>query len=176
MNITLVRHGQTDTNRDSLILGRENIPMNDTGRRQCKMLRLDLDMNFDVCFSSPLIRAFETAMILVGDYVEIKKDVRLIERDLGKLEGKSRKNYDFKKYWNYSLNSTDKGVEGVQEIFYRCRSFLEDIKKEYPNGNILIVSHASIMRALHHILLETDLSSDLYDFDIFNCFYEEIEV
>ena len=58
------------------------------------------DEKIDICFSSPLVRAFETAMILVGDKVEIKKDPRLIERNLGKLEGKDRSTYDFLKYWD----------------------------------------------------------------------------
>ena len=104
MKILLVRHGQTDYNHNNRMQGSSDILLNDAGRRQCKKLRMELNnKKIDACYSSPLIRAFETAMILVGDKVEIKKDTRLIERDLGEYEGKERKSYDRNIYWNYDL-------------------------------------------------------------------------
>ena len=95
MKITIVRHGETDYNKNNILQGRSNISLNDAGRRQCKRLKYKLkDEKFDICFSSPLVRAVETAMILVGDRVEIKIDDRLIERNLGNYEGKEVTGYD----------------------------------------------------------------------------------
>ena len=88
MKITLVRHGETDNNKNNIMQGLSNELMNDRGRRQCKKLRNELkDKHFDICYMSPLVRCVETAMILVGDRVPIVKDRRLIERDIGKFEG-----------------------------------------------------------------------------------------
>ena len=177
MKIALVRHGETDYNKQGRLQGRLNIPLNDNGRKQAHDLRKKTEnTKFDICFSSPFIRAMETAMILVGDKTEIIRDDRLKERNLGNLEGKDRTCYDAKKYWDYHLNSSDEEVESIQEVFKRCQSFLKYIEEMYPNQNILIVTHGATLRALHHLLYHTDLNKNLSNFKIGNCFYEEIEI
>ena len=104
MKITLVRHGQTESNYQNICQGSTNILLNDTGRRQSQKLRDKIkNKYYDVCYTSPMIRAVETAMILIGDRVAMNPDPRLRDRSLGDLEGKSRDEYDSKKYWNYNL-------------------------------------------------------------------------
>lgn len=177
MKIALVRHGQTESNYNEICQGSTNILLNDTGRRQCQKLRDKIkDKNYDVCYMSPLVRAVETAMILIGDRVEMIPDKRLVDRDLGELEGKSRSLYDSNKYWDYNLNSNDLGVEPVQDIFKRCREFLDYILEKHKDESVLIVAHAASIRAIRHILLNSDLSKNLLLKDIDNCYYEEIEV
>lgn len=176
MRITLVRHGETDYNKQNRIQGRANIPLNDEGRRQTKKLKETTDQEtFDICFSSPLIRTVETAMILVGDQTEIRIDERLLERDLGELEGKDRKDYDYIKYWDYNLNYGEKKVEKIQDIFKRTEDFIKYLEKYHKDKSILIVSHGATIRALHHILRKTDKNKDLCNFNIGNCYYEQIE-
>ena len=95
MKITLVRHGETESNYLDICQGSSNILLNDTGRRQCQRLRDKIkDIDFDFCYMSPLVRTVETAIILIGERVETFPDKRLIERDMGELEGTSRSNYD----------------------------------------------------------------------------------
>ena len=87
MKIVLVRHGQTESNYLEICQGSSNILLNDTGRRECQKLRDKIkDKHYDVCYMSPLVRAVETAMILIGDRVRMIPDKRLIDRDLGELE------------------------------------------------------------------------------------------
>lgn len=177
MKITLVRHGQTEENYLDKIQGLKNNLLNDTGRRQCQRLREKLqDRHFDVCYMSPLIRTVETAMILIGDRVEMIPDKRLIERDMGELEGKPRSEYDAKKYWNYDENCSLLGVEPVQDIFTRCEDFLSYILEKHKGKDILIVTHGSPVRALHHLLHKHELRGDLLQLEIDNCYCEEIEV
>lgn len=175
MYITLVRHGETDYNKKKILQGYSNIPLNDNGRKTCYELKEKLkNKHFDICFSSPLMRTMETAMILVGDRVLIERDDRLIERFLGDLEGKAFKLYNPKKYWNYNLNSSDSGVEDVQSIFKRCNSFLKDLEEKYSDKSVLIVAHSAIIKALYHIIKNTDLNSDLSSLKIDNCGYIEL--
>lgn len=177
MKITLVRHGETDFNKEGKIQGVSNNLLNDTGRRQCRDLRMRLsDEHFDYCYMSPLVRTVETAMILIGDRVEMIPDKRLIERDMGELEGKSRDEYDFTKFWDYNLNSGDQGVEKIQDIFSRCLDFLNYIIKKHPGKDILIVSHGAPVRAMHHILKNSDLNGNLRNVDVKNCYCEMIDV
>lgn len=177
MKITLIRHGETEYNRQKRIQGKSNIMLNDKGRRMVHQLKDRMKHeHYDICFSSPLIRAMETAMILVGDKVEIIRDSRLIERNLGNMEGKTIEYYDPKKYWNYSLNCCDEGVEKIKDLFQRCKNFISYLEENYPDKNILVVSHGATIRAFHHLLHHTDLNSNLLDFKIGNCYMEEIEI
>lgn len=178
MTITIVRHGQTEDNYLNHIQGLSNNLMNDTGRRECQRLRSKLEHeHYDICYMSPLVRTVETAFILIGDRVETVTDKRLIERNMGELEGCDCALYDSKKYWDYNLNCSDQGVEPVQDIFKRCKEFLDYVMNKYPDGNILIVSHGSPVRAIHHLLKGTDLEHDnLLDVDICNCYVEKFDI
>ena len=178
MKITVVRHGQTEDNYNNLIQGRVNNLMNDAGRRQCERLRNKLsDKEFDVCYTSPLVRCVETAFILIGDKCEMIRDDRLIERELGDYEGKSRDSYDNLKYWDYELNSTDSGVESVQSIITRVKDFLDYIKSKYDDStNILIVTHGAPYRAIRVITSKKELTGNLYDGSIHNCDYIDLEI
>lgn len=177
MKITLVRHGQTESNYKKIIQGRNNVLLNDEGRRQCQKLKAKLaEKSFDYCYMSPLGRTVETAIILVGDRVETRVDERITEREMGELVGKDRSLYNMKKYWDYKENCGDLGVEKVQDIEKRCREFLTYIIKKYPDKNILIVTHASPLRMMRHILLNHNLEKNLIDNNIYNCYCEEIDV
>ena len=61
----LVRHGETDWNRQRRIQGLTDIPLNETGRRQARDTGMLLRRRrWDGVFSSPLSRAVETASII----------------------------------------------------------------------------------------------------------------
>lgn len=176
MRITLVRHGQTENNFKGIINGLGNILMNDTGRRQCQMLRMKLEKeHFDYCYMSPLTRTVETAMILIGDKVEMIPDKRIIERDMGELENKPREMYNAYKYWDYDLNKDDFKIETIQSIFERCNDFLNYLKEKYSDESILIVTHEAPYRALRHLIRGDKLKGNLLDGKIDNCACETFE-
>ena len=177
MLVTLVRHGQTDNNYSGIVQGSTNALLNDSGRRQCERLKAKIhDISFDYCYMSPMIRAVETAMILVGDRVELIPDKRLIERGMGEFEGKDYNEYKSLDYWDYDKNNSDFGVEPIQDLFNRCNDFLNYIKNKHPDGRILIVTHSAPYRAIRHIILGHDLHGDLRDTEIKNCQIENFEV
>ena len=67
--------------------GRTDIQLNDTGIAQALDVKKKLkNTKIDICFSSPLSRAFSTAKIITD--LDIILDERLIERDAGNLETK----------------------------------------------------------------------------------------
>lgn len=176
MKITLVRHGKTDKNFEGIMQGTSNELLNDSGRRMCQRLRSELkDEHFDVCYMSPLVRCVETAMILVGDRVPIIPDKRLIERNIGEFEGKSKEEYDISKYWDYNLNSGDCGVEKIQDIISRCQSFLDYIYKK-DDQDILIVTHHAIFKVLYYLLNDVDFTKKLEDISVDNCSYKQIDI
>jgi broad specificity phosphatase PhoE len=177
MVIGLVRHGQTDGNAKGEFMGRNNQGLNASGRNQCKWIKSEVNKTeYDLCISSPLLRTFETAMILVGDTTLILKDDRLIERGLGDLEGKSYDLYDTKKYWDYNLNSNDEGIESIQDLSKRATEFLNYLQNNFSDKKILIVSHAATIRVLHHLLINTDFKKENLDIDIPNCYYRKYKL
>ena len=90
MKIYFVRHGETDWNKERKIQGQVDIPLNEFGRHLARETAKGLrDVPFDVCFTSPLGRARETAQIILqGRDVPILEDKRILEMNFGVLEGK----------------------------------------------------------------------------------------
>lgn len=75
MKLYVVRHGETDWNKNFLMQGNTNTDLNETGISQAKEIREKLkDIDFDVCYSSPLSRAYNTAKIICDNKVNIKLD------------------------------------------------------------------------------------------------------
>lgn len=175
MKVVLVRHGETEEDFCRKILGRKKVLMNDSGRRQVKQLRMKLDKKvFDVCYMSPLVRCVETAMILGGDKIELIPDARIIERDMGSLEGKNIQELNNYRFWDYDLNWNKFDIEPIQDVFERCRSFLNYIlEKNYDS--VLIVVDEAPYRALRYLLNNKKLKGKLYDNIINNCQYEEFD-
>lgn len=139
--IYVVRHGQTDWNKNGMVQSRADIPLNDTGREQANEIRRQLtDISFDGVYSSELCRAVETAGIISGSS-EIIRDERLSEVDNGKFEGvkvaemvKIRLSPDF--------DPKEYGTESRESIKERVFSFLDETVPKYEGKNLLIVSHA----------------------------------
>lgn len=177
MRIALVRHGETEDNHLGNLQGRQNNPLNDTGRSQCQVLKEKIkDKKYDICYMSPMLRTVETAMILIGDRVPTVPDDRLIERDMGELEGHPREEYNAYLFWDYDLNKNDFQVEPIQTLFQRCKSFYDYILEKNQGEDIIIVTHGAPYRALRYLIKKKPLKGKLLDGFIGNCQFEEFEI
>ena len=179
MKLYVVRHGKTNANSNNILTGqKENVQLNEEGVQQANILKLKLsNIKFDVCFTSPLIRAWSTAIILVGDRVEIKDDPRIMERYLGELEGKEFEIYDKNKYEDYTLNSNESDVEPIQDLYTRCTSFINYLKENYDkDSKILIVTHFGIVKTLDYILNNKKLEGFIPDIKVENCCLKEYDI
>lgn len=89
MRLILVRHGETESNRMGLALGRADVPLNERGRWQAQRLAAALAGEPLVAvYSSPLARALETARPIAALHgLEVQIDDGLIEMDIGDAEG-----------------------------------------------------------------------------------------
>lgn len=166
--VYMVRHGQTDYNKKRIMQGISDIDLNSEGKRQAKEAKEKLkDVNFDICFSSPLARAYETAKIIVGNKCDILFNDLLTERDLGKFEGKNYEQYKKYDFWDIKSNSNYNGVETVKDLFIRTKKFLDELKNKDYN-KVLIVSHHATIRALHFNMVGYDNDTDLLSFHPLN--------
>lgn len=154
MKIVLVVNAECEDDYLRKVIGRRNVLLNDAGRRSVTRLKEKLkNYKFDICFISPLIRCFETALVLVGDRVEIIRDEHLIQREMGELDGRSIDEYNAYKFWDYKLNRDDYGIEPIHDLMERSLEFINLLKKDYSSSTVLIVCHNENYRALRHILL-----------------------
>ena len=89
MELYMVRHGQTDFNKNKRLQGVIDIPLNEYGIELAEKTAEGLkDVPFDVIYSSPLSRAFQTAEIIRGDRpAEIIPTDSLLELSFGEYEG-----------------------------------------------------------------------------------------
>ena len=77
MRLILVRHGQTDWNLKHLMQGMTDIPLNETGKMQAFNVKEKLkNVKLDICSSSPLSRAIETAKDLFARASDLLNDIK----------------------------------------------------------------------------------------------------
>ena len=146
MKILLVRHGQTDWNKEKKIMGRCDVSLNEEGLRQAEETSNNLvNERIDLIICSPLKRAEETAKVINKNRnIPIIFDERIIERDFGEFDGMSAIDLDRIDLWDYYKNEKYQKAENIQDFFTRIYGFLNDIKEKYADKNILIVSHGGV--------------------------------
>jgi broad specificity phosphatase PhoE len=153
----LVRHGQTDWTIQGKLQGHADIPLNNAGRAQAAAISERMsEIGFDICFSSDLQRAIETARILGAARPLIIKPIPVLRgRDYGPWENRFFSEFlEYKKKGHSFLN-----MESDEEIQKRIFSFLHEIVNNYPDATILIVTHGAVIRNLLACLLNIDSSS-----------------
>jgi len=155
--LIVVRHGETDWNREKRMLGRIDMEINETGKRQAKKLIGLLEKEkIDIVISSPLRRALQTAEIVTENKVKILKDELLEERSMGDFEGMTseeilEKYPDAPRYLigkNYYWKDIP-GGESFESIKERVDEFIEKVNKKYQGKRILVFSHAGFMDMLY---------------------------
>ena len=172
IKLVLVRHGLSSFNAKGLIQGRtDDSLLTVKGYEQALKAGKALSkINFDKIYSSPLVRAAETAKTIKDSFSkeqEIIFDKNLLEVDLSewsglKIDEIKNKFPEIYPIWkndpeNLILKrSNDKTYKPIQELFEQATNFLEDILKSYlekDNVNILVVGHNAILRCLILLLL-----------------------
>lgn len=138
--IYVVRHGQTDWNKDRKMQGRMGVPLNVHGVEQAEALKEEIQkVKFDFVFSSPQERAVQTAEIITGAQVVV--DDRLDVFDLGEADGLPISEVKMAGFLPDS--SIYKGVEEPSEFVSRVFGFMKDLEKQCGENefNVLIAGH-----------------------------------
>ena len=126
----LIRHGMTAGNLQGLYIGSgTDIPLCDEGRAQLAELKERFEYpQVDTVFSSPLLRAVETANILFPDAKHTFTVHDLREAGFGKFENKPVKELvhdeDFKKWITPGSNYLPEGAEPTDQFHARCAESL----------------------------------------------------
>lgn len=147
MRIALVRHGETDWNRQGLVQGTTDIPLNDTGRAQAAEAadRLAL-VPWDRVVTSTLSRASETGAIIARrlGLPEPTTHPDLVERRYGVAEGMLFREYDVA----FPGDTPVDGRESREEVAARMVPAVLEIAAAHPGESIIIVSHGGAIRSV----------------------------
>jgi probable phosphoglycerate mutase len=164
--LLLVRHGETDWNRDGRWQGHSDTQLNDAGRAQARRVAAELG-DVDVIYSSDLARARETADIIaaqLGD-LEVNVDSRLRERSFGAWEGRTGPEIeaDFAEQharWRAGDGAGADDAEPFEAFGDRVRDFLEDVLARHPGETVVVVAHGGPIRVIHAVASGLDYVRD----------------
>lgn len=177
MNLYVIRHGQTNCNKENKYNGKLNEDINEIGIQQAKLVQEDIKkLNIDLIICSPLLRAKHTCNIVNVNNIPIIYDKRIEERDCGKLTGEKLGEFYYTDYWNYYSNKRIDGLETIQELFDRVANFLDEIKEKYKNKNILLVTHGGVARGIYFYFHEIPEDGMLELFGPDNCGVKEYKL
>lgn len=151
MKIYSTRHGQTDYNKDDIILGATDVPLNATGLAQARELAENVQKlgDVDIIIASPMKRALTTASFAADRCgLEIVIDERLREWNYGEFEKQSRYTEGFaESKVNFGVRMGSTG-ESLLQLAHRVYAALDDIIEKYNGKNVLIVSHGGVCRVI----------------------------
>jgi broad specificity phosphatase PhoE len=163
--LLLVRHGETDWNRDLRWQGHSDTPLNERGRRQALELAEQLEPP-DRIYASDLARARQTAEILAERLgVPVQLDWRLRERSFGAWEGLTSAEIEERYAADHSRWRAGEGpgasdAEGFDAFAARVGSFLRDVLERHDGDELLIVAHGGTIRVIHALAKGLDYVRD----------------
>jgi broad specificity phosphatase PhoE len=149
----MVRHGETDWNRENRFQGRADPPLNDAGRAQARALAEELaGEQHAALYTSPLVRAYETASI-VGRRLALEPRALegLREVDVGSWSGLTRAEVESRfptgyRGWLEYGHGWDDG-ETYEELGRRVVSTLQELGAKHPAEQVLVVTHGGPIRS-----------------------------
>ena len=155
--ICLVRHGETVWNLEGRMQGRENVPMNETGRAQARACAAAFaaakekhGIIWDSVFASPLDRAVETGTFIAHalGLPDPEKTSHLNERDFGKYSGLS--------YYDYAVATHSEDfdrsqLESEESMKERIYAFARQIHEAAPGSRVIGVTHGGVVKTLGKI-------------------------
>ena len=162
-NLVLVRHGQSEWNKENLFTGWKDPNLTEKGIEEASKAGKELkanEMKFDVMFTSDLIRAQETGRIILEEMdqtdITVIKDICLNERNYGDLAGLNKDDARKKwgdeqvQIWRRSFDVPPPGGESLKDTAERVIPYFEaNIRTKVVDGlNILVAAHGNSLRAL----------------------------
>jgi len=146
--ILLVRHGETDWNRDGRVQGHTDAPLNARGWEQAASLASELAAEpIDAIYASDLARARDTAgVVAAARGLDVVTHPGLREKHFGTWEGL----YDHEVFERFPGAATGPWGDGesTEEMVERVLAAVRELAARHLEGTILAVSHGGPLRAV----------------------------
>ena len=168
--VLLIRHGQTSWNKEKKFLGRTDIPLDEEGRRQARLMARSItDIPLSGLYSSPLSRAWQTAEAIAAEHgIPIQAIDALTELDQGELEGHQasilQEKYQpfFERWREDPTHIRVPGGETLSECHERASQAVHALLKNHqPGPPVAIVSHRMTIGGLICEAMDVPLRENL---------------
>ncbi|MBE6781284.1 MAG: histidine phosphatase family protein [Ruminococcaceae bacterium] len=167
VKIYLVRHCEAEGNIRKIFQGSTDCDISANGTKQLEFLKKRFEnIHIDRAYSSPLIRAYKTALAAVDSKgIEVEPNSDFAEMHGGVVEGRPfseifGENSKFEKIWNDEpQNFAPEKSEGMRAVYERVKNGINNIAKDPKNEGktLLVASHGIATRCLFCYLLYNDI-------------------
>ncbi len=165
IEIILVRHGETDWNRQKIFRGRADIELSETGAKQAELLAKYLSQaGVAAIYSSPLKRALKTAEAIASYHrLDIKTTSGLIDFDYGKWQGLPHQvvKASYQELYAAWLKSPHRvkmpAGESLDDVTKRAIGVVDEVIGQHA-GTVVLVSHRVVNKVLICALMGLDNS------------------
>lgn len=164
--IYFVRHCEATGNLNRTFQGSTNTDITELGEKQLEKLKERFnEIQLDKIYSSPLLRAYKTALAIKGDRdIELEVHDGLIELDGGIIEGvpievSFKEHPDLKDAWfNHPEDFAPENGEAMRDAYKRIEKTFFELANKHKGQTIACASHGGIIRCLLCKLLYNDIS------------------
>ena len=189
MLIYVMRHGETKANEEGMLQGTLDYPLNELGVKLARETGRGMakeGIHFTACISSPLIRAVQTAQLVLkesgNENTPLIFDKRIAEVDMGEWEGlkirgdlgelEKRAQEFIRDPLKYP--GSQKG-ENAEDVCRRTQAFLRELMEKDDEGTYLVTMHGFALRAMLRMFYDQD--EDFWHGHIpYNCVVNVVEV
>lgn len=164
--VILVRHGETDWNKEKRIQGgSSDPPLNETGREQAERLALRLSHDrLQAIYSSPLKRSLDTARVIARCHkLEVVVEPSLKEIEAGTLEGVLTGSLGKRLTQLLTAGAGSDalpkppGGESLADVQRRAWGAIQRLSQKHPDG-LVVVSHYFVILSVICSVLGLPLS------------------
>lgn len=185
MKFYLVRHGLTSLNKAKKVNGEVDEPFVTEGIEQAKDVIPDIPKSVRHIYSSPLLRARQTAEIIGSALnIPVAEAPEIMEVRMGSLSGKSWEEMENglelkRKHRTVQFDYRPYGGESLEEVKGRLFVFLKKINDKHADNEVLIVTHGGMIRLINLLengeaVYETEKHVTLREFDLDKILKREI--
>jgi probable phosphoglycerate mutase len=179
--LVLVRHGETEWNRQGRIQGHTDSNLTSIGIDQAEAIAVRLAAEaFDRLVSSDLGRAHHTARLIAKHVaLEVYTDAHFRERGFGIAEGKTYAEIDrefpgmFSRIRDAAPEFAAPGRESLRQFHERVSSILNKYAVMHAGKSVLVVTHGGVLGAIYRWLTDLPIASR-HKIDIPNAGYNRL--
>lgn len=166
LRLLLLRHGETAMSVAKQYSGSSDPALTPRGEEMSQQVaaRIASRGGIDAIVSSPLGRARQTAQFCADALgLDVQVMDELAELDFGDWEGKTfaeviTKDAELHQKWLADTSIAAPGGESVQAVNRRVKRALDKLREQYPQGNVLVVSHVTPIKLLLRAALDAPTS------------------
>ena len=178
MKLILIRHGETDSNAHKLMMGQDDIPLNNIGRQQARDKKIKLsDIQFDALYSSDLSRTVETCQIIFDQRPIL--DQRFREVDFGNANGMQIEDFiaevnsiPHALHIDRKMGETGESPREFHERIYRA---IDSLSEKHRNQTVVIVTHAGVFRRVDAAVTNKTFAES-FSYDLPNLTVQEFDI